>query len=209
MFNRLRYPAWAIVGIMGCLYACNTHPIEYVTIPLHHDLGALQIRKSIFFDTLVQWTHEQDCACCHLRKVRLSNTSFPLAQERGWKYSQPDSMLQLTLIQPEKAQCDSAFEVGFDEMRAQMKYVGELYFGDPLWVYRQFEKIDGYDFIVLGWEIRNYGRYNGQNIQRLLAITSIDGEKVTLDFSCRSQKCGSFLRRSFWLLQRMKIVRKP
>lgn len=188
--------------------ACNTRTIEYEILPLHHDLGAFHIRKSTFFDTLSQWRHELDCECCHLQKVRLSNTKFPLAQEKSWKYTPPDSNMQVTLLQAEKAQCDTAFKVDFKEMSAQMKYVNDLYFEYPTWVYRQFEKIDGYDFIVLGWEIKSYRRYNNQNLQRLLAITSIDGEKITLDFDCRSGDCGNFLRRSFWLLQRMKIVRE-
>jgi hypothetical protein len=197
-----------LIGLsLCCIPACNTKTIEYEVLPLKHDLGALHLRKSVFFDTLSQWRHELDCDCCHLYKVRLSNTAFPLEQEKSWKYTQPDSNLQVTLIQPERAQCDTAFKIDFNEMSAQMKYVNNLYFEYPNWVYRQFEKIDGHDFIVLGWEIKSYQRYNGQNLQRLLAITSIDGEKVTLDFNCRSDDCGNFLRRSFWLLQRMKIVR--
>lgn len=186
--------------------ACNTRPIEYEVLPLHHGLGELHIRQSEFFDTLVQWTHEMDdCNCCRLRKSRLHNTAFPLILENTWKYTPADSNLQMTLIQPEKPACDTAFKVDFAEMSAQMKYVKGLYFDDPYWVYRQFEQVDGYDFIVLGWEIKNYRRYSDQNLQRLMAITSINGEKVTLDFSCRRGDCGNFLRRSFWLLQRMKI----
>lgn len=204
-----------IISIIGCLTfvlfigltGCNTRTIEYEVLPLHHDLGEVHLRKSAFFDTLNIWTHELDCECCHLRKARLSNSEFPLVQEKSWKFSQPDSNLQVTLIQPEHAQCDTSFQIDFTEMSAQMKYVNNLYFEYPTWVYRQFEKIDGYDFIVLGWEIKSYRRYNDQNLQRLLAITSIDGEKVTLDFDCRSGDCGNFLRRSFWLLQRMKIKR--
>lgn len=189
-------------------WSCNTQMIEYEVLPMQHGLGEIHIRKSIFFDTLSQWRHELDCECCHLQKVRLNNSEFPLVQEKSWKYTPPDSNLQVTLIQPEKAQCDTAFKVDFKELSAQMKYVNDLYFEYPNWVYRQFEKIDGYNFMVLGWEIKSYRRYNDQNIQRLLAITSIDGEKVTLDFDCRSGDCGNFLRRSFWLLKRMKIVRE-
>lgn len=196
-----------LIVCFGGLSGCNTRPIEYEILPLHHDLGEFHIRKSAFFDTLSTWTHELDCECCHLRKVRLSNSDFPLVQEKTWKFTPPDSNMQVTLIQPEKAACDTAFKVDFSELSAQMKYVNDLYFEYPTWVYRQFERIDGYDFIILGWEIKSYRRYNDQNIQRLLAITSIDGEKVSLDFDCRSGDCGNFLRRSFWLLQRMKIKR--
>lgn len=199
------HPGWLILGAGVLLLACNTTAIEYEALPLNHGLGELQVRQSAYFDTLTQWTHQLDCDCCHLQKVRLSNTDFPLLQEKGWKYTQPDSAMQLTLSQPQKAGCDTSFRVSFEEMQAQIKYVRELYFGEPYWVYRQFETVDGHDFMVLGWEIKKYRRYNDQNLQRLLAITSINGEKVTLDFFCRSRDCGNFLRRSFWLLQRMKI----
>ncbi|PHN05647.1 hypothetical protein [Flavilitoribacter nigricans] len=195
----------ALFLILAGLAACNTRTIEYEVLPLHHDLGEFHLRKSVYFDTISQWTHELDCECCHQRKVRLSNREFPLLQEKSWKYTQPDSNMQVTLIQAERAQCDTAFKIDFPEMSAQMKYVNGLYFEYPTWVYRQFEKVDGHDFIVLGWEIKKYRRYDNQNLQRLLAITSIDGRKVTLDFDCRSNDCGNFLRRSFWLLQRMKI----
>lgn len=196
-----------VVGIG--LSGCNLQAVEYETLPLHHSLGTFHIRKSAYFDTLTQWRHELDCECCHLQKTRLSNRKFPIVEEKSWKYTLADSNMQVTLIQPDRAQCDTAFKVDFKELSAQMKYVNDLYFEYPTWVYRQFEKIDGYDFIVLGWELKSYRRYNNQNLQRLLAITSIDGEKVTLDFDCRSGDCGNFLRRSFWLLQRMKIKRPP
>jgi len=194
-----------ILGFCTVLAACNTKPVAYETITLHHDLGELHIRESAFFDTLNQWTHELDCDCCHLRKVRLGNTQFPVLLENGWKYSQPDSMQQLTISQPDKASCDTSFQVDYQEIQVQRKYIRGQYFQDPLWVYSKIETVDGFDFLVLGWEIEQYQRYNDQNLQQLLAITLIDGEKVTLDFNCRRQDCGNFLRRSFWLLQHMKI----
>lgn len=173
---------------------------------MHHGLGQIVMRKTPFFDTYTQWTHEQDCACCHLRKVRLSNSAYPLILENGWKYAQPDSAFQLTLIQPEKAQCDTGFQVTMAEMQAQLKYLSNMYgYSPPIWVYRKFETFDNHRFIVLGYEIPHHDRYNGQNVQQLLAITSIKGEKITLDFSCRAQDCGNFLRRSHWLLEQMKI----
>jgi hypothetical protein len=199
----------SLIGFLYLFSACNSVPIEYHYIPLEHGLGSIQIRDNDFFDTTYHWIHELDCDCCHLSKYRLSDARFPVLMENSWKYAQPDSMLQLTVLQPENPSCDTSFRVDYMEMRNQIKYINGQYWGDPYWVYSRIKKIDGYDFMILGWEIEQYPRYNNQNVQELLAITSIDGEKVTLDFSCRRGDCGNFLRRSFWLLENMKIHRSP
>lgn len=196
-------------GLSILLSACKSVPIEYHHIPLQHGIGMLEIRDNEFFDTSYSWVHQLDCECCHLQKYRLSDKRFPALIEDGWKYPQPDSNWQLTVLQPQRAACDTSFRVDFQELKSQIKYINGQYWGEPLWVYSRIKKIDGYNFIVLGWELENYARYNGQNLQQLLAITRIDGEKIVLDFSCRRGDCGNFLRRSYWLLENMKVRRSP
>lgn len=187
------------------LAACNATPIEYQAVPLNHDLGKLYFRQNSFFDTLFQWTHTRDCDCCHQYKVRWADSTMPLAQETGWKYAQPDSVCQLTLLQPQQAGCDTAFQLNTETFKAQMKYLRSLYWKEPKWIYRKFEDIGDQRFLIIGWEVPRSSRYDSLNIQRLLAITKMNNEKVTLDFECRRTDCGNFVKRALWMLETMKI----
>lgn len=196
-----------LLSLACILTACNTQPITYQAVPLHHDLGTFYFRDTPLFDTLAQWTHELDCDCCHLRKTRWADQEMPFVMETGWKYRQADSVCQLTLSQPLSPGCDTAFQLDKQAFRDQMKYLRSQYWHEPKWIYRQFKEVGDLTFLVIGWEVVNSSRYDSLNIQRLLATTIIDQEKVTLDFECRRRDCGNFIKRSFWLLERMQFER--
>lgn len=202
------------LSIFLLVYSCgipeNSSHISKIKLASH--IGIISLAAPEKLDTFYEWVYVSDCGpCCHEKWYRLANKKYSLLEESGSYDSQiPDSIFQLTISHKNNPGCDNNFNISQVTADSITKKVEKNYYDsfdgekEINWIIKKLEKINGQNFILLGYESNGIYANLGQ-MTTIEAITLINKEIILFKYECSGVNCRDFFEEAMESLYSLKF----
>lgn len=173
------------------------------TIDLKNDLGQLSISLPIDFDTSYSWMRYSDYRCGAQQLVRFANTNYSMLRETGYLNLEiPDSLYELTVSQPEHPECadpEYVIDQSYIDNHTSARLMENTKANFEI---NELRTINGRVFAVFAEVSTSRDMTNAY----LQARTIIQGQVISLTFTCLRQDCRDFIQCMDKSLQTIEIT---
>jgi hypothetical protein len=173
-------------------------------IDLINNLGQISLLVPSNMDTFCTWVNTSDYDCGDKQQFRYSNSDYDLLLEAAYNFFEvPDSMYQLTVAQPKYDKCKDYFKITIDNDFLEDWKALELINNPKTEIlFADLEEFNDRQFAVMA----ERESMNGMNEISLIAFTVIEGQLVSLGYTCYASNCDGFIDDMKESLRTIKIT---